>query len=211
MKEIFESLLNRVLSHGKDKDMAMMTAFRPERLESELNRLGYRGYVRAAGYWDEDSDDPAGADTEAARETDWETEAIRETKAAREEVFLILNTGNTNFEEFREDMTGLQRLYKQPRLLIRDHTCGKAYVSVTGGGTVHTGEYGLASLTADTLSVAWAETKCHSTGPFRFAECYPNDRFSVRFNEGGNFMTAMMYDANRRRLRKISGTLPLSP
>lgn len=193
-----------------------MTAFRPERLESELNRLGYRGYVRAAGYWDGDSDDPASADTEAARETDWETEAIRETKAARktestrEEVFLILNTGNTNFEEFREDMTGLQRLYKQPRLLIRNHTCGKAYISVTDGGTVHTEEYGLASLTADTLSVAWAETKCHSPGQFRFAECYPNDRFSARFNEGGNFMTAMMYDANRRRLRKTSGALPLT-
>lgn len=203
MKKGYETLINKVLSHAEDKDIAVMTAFKAKpdqnltpaentkqtnRLEADLNDLGYKGYVRAAGYWNRTSGDPGSSGTEAARE----------------EIFLILNTGNADFEEFLEDMTRLQLRYEQPHIFLWNYKYQKGVISNADGRSSPYGKYTPVSLTADTLAGIWTEMRPHGSCQFLFSECCPNARFSDRFNEGGNFMTAMMYEAKRKRLRKAS-------
>ena len=205
MKEVFEASIDtavdRVLSLMGDQDIAMITAFRTEpdsglspaentersnRLESDLNDLGYKGYVRMIGYWDRISDGSTDLDT----------------GMDREEIFLVLNVGNIGFEAFAEDMTGLQLRYGQPYIFIWNHRHQKAYVSDADGRLDDVGKTAPASLTTDALSVIWTEIKADRSRRFLLSGCYRNDGFSARFNEGGNFMTAMMYETNRKRLRK---------
>lgn len=190
--QVFESSLNRVLSHTKDKDIAMITAFRTDpklgysyndnfkrnkQLEADLNTLGYKGYVKVVGYWNETPEDP-------------------DSKPVKEETFLVLNTGNNSFDEFVKDMTGLQVRYDQQGILIWNHNDQKAYLT-DENGNINEANF-LSSISIDSLSNAWTQIKNHKIS---FSECFIDDNFSDRFNANGNFMTAMYYQTKRKSLR----------
>ena len=189
---IFESSINRVLSHAKDKDIAMITAFRTDpsfglsladnrkrnkRLEADLIDLGYRGFVKVVGYWNETPDD-------------------KNSEASKEETYLVLNVGNSSFDYFVSDMTNLQRKYKQQGIVIWKHEEQKAYLTNEQGKISKSDSF--SSIKVDSLSKAWTKIKNHN---MVFSECYVGEGFSDRYNQGGNFMTAMMYESKRNSLR----------
>lgn len=190
-QEIYESSINRILSHMEDKDMAMITAFRtdPElglsnkdneernkKLESDLNVLGYKGYTKVIGFWNETPDIP-------------------ESKPTREETFLVLNVGNRDFNEFLEDMVGLQLRYDQQGIMLWNHEDKKAYLTGESGNIVDT----LSNFSINDITKGWTQIKGHKLS---FSEAYENVSFSDTFNKGGNWITAMWHDAKRKALRK---------
>ena len=196
MKEqIKESSLNRILSHLKDKDIAMITAFRtdPElglsktanrernkKLESKLKSLGYRGFTKVVGYWNETPED-------------------KESEAVAEESYIVLNTGSS-FKDFVADMVILTKDVDDPELdqqalVIWSHEDKKAYlISNTGEVLTSFNNFDL-----DTISQGWTQIKGHK---LTFVEEALDLDFSDRFNNKGNFMIAMGYESNKKKLRK---------
>lgn len=190
MEKVFESSINRVLSHMEDKDIATITAFRTDSdlgyskkdnrnrnkdLESDLNVLGYKGYVKIVGYWDETPDDP-------------------NSEPTKEETFLVLNVGNRTFDEFKDDMVGLQLKYDQQGIVIWNHKNHKAYLTNEYGKTV--AEFN--NFNIDLISQAYSKIGNHK---LVFSECLIPEDFSDRYNRNGNYMTAMGYQAKRKSLR----------
>lgn len=193
MKQIKESNLNRILSHMKDKDIAMITAFRtdPELnlsktrnrkrnslLESKLNDLGYHGYTKIIGYWNEI---PQNDDSEAVAE----------------ESYVILNTGSS-FEDFVVDMVLLSKDVEnsgldQQAITVWDHENQKAYLIDGQGNITKT----FNDFRIDLKSQGWSQIKGHK---LTFVE-ESFDTFSDEFNKDGNFMTAMAYGSSKNKLR----------
>lgn len=198
-KQIKESNLNRILSHMEDKDIATITAFRtdPElgisnkenrkrnkKLESELNKLGYRGFTKIVGYWDERPDD-------------------KDSAPIAEESYVVLNTGNKSYEEFVVDMIylcydldGKEKLDQQS-VMIWNHEDKKAHLYDKNGNIVGT----FNSFNIDTIAQGWSQVKGHTIA---FVEESTDIRFGFtdKHNKDGNWMTAMFYDSARRKIRE---------
>ena len=188
---VFEANVNRVLSHVKDKDIAMITAFRTDpklnrslkdnraknkELESDLNLLGYKGYIKVVGYWNETPEDS-------------------ESSPTSEETFLVLNVGNKSFDDFVEDMVDLAAKYNQQGVMVWNHKENKAKIYNKQGNV----ESIFPNFSIDSMTQGWTQIKGHKIA---FNEALDNQNFSDRFNEDGNFITAMAYEALRKRLRK---------
>lgn len=189
--KISEANLSRVLNHMDDKDIAMITAFRTDpklgrtlkenrgknkQLESDLNTLGYKGYIKVIGYWDETPEDENSLPT-------------------AEETFLVLNVGNSSFEDFVEDMVDLAAKYDQQGVLIWNHKTKKANVYDKSGNITDT----FSGFSINDITQGWTQIKGHKIA---FSEALANFSFSDRFNEDGNFITAMAYDSRRRKMRR---------
>lgn len=196
MKQIKESNLNRILSHTKDKDIAVITAFRtdPElglsktrnrernkKLESKLIGAGYSGFTKVVGYWNETPED-------------------KNSVPSAEESYFVLNLGNRTYEDFVKDMIDFAKdveggTLDQQGIIVWNHEEQKAYLYDKRGNI----ESEFNNFTIDNITqIAWTQIKGHN---FSFVEeAYEN--FSDTFNKGGNFMTAMGYDSFRNKLRK---------
>lgn len=189
--KIFESSINRILSHTKDKDIAMITAFRTDpkigrsltenrienkKLESDLNLLGYKGYIKVVGYWNE-------------------TPEVQDATPVAEETFLVLNVGNSSFDDFVEDMVGLAAKYNQQGIIVWNHKENIAKLFDSIGNVVTT----FSSFNIDNIAQGWTQIKGHK---IIFNEALDNHKFSDHFNEDGNFMTAIAYESLRKRIRK---------
>lgn len=187
MTKVSESSLNRVLSHLRDRDIAMITAFRTDpslsysntenrernrELETDLNLLGYNGYTKITGYWNE-------------------TPEIKGSEPVKEESYLVLNLGSS-YTEFVEDMIGLAAKYDQQGVMIWDHDKSVANVYNATGGVVST----MSSFNLDTVSQGWTQIKGHKIA---FTEAITNKNFADSFNQGGNFITAMGINTNRKK------------
>lgn len=192
MKILNESNINRIMSHMEDKDIAMLTAFRTDpkiglskkqnrernkNLENKLSSMGYRGFTKIVGYYNETPED-------------------KDSVAVAEESYIILNTGSS-FEDFVTDMTLLSKDFNQQSIIIWSHTNQKAYLLDKQGNIVQT----FADFSIDTVSKGWSDIKGHSLA---FIEESVDIRFGFtdKFNENGNWMTAMGYDAAKNKYRK---------
>lgn len=198
MEQIKESNLNRILSHMSDKDIAMITAFRtdPElgltkrqnqkrnkKLEDKLNKMGYRGYTKVVGYWNETPED-------------------KNSKAVAEESYVVLNVGSS-FSDFVEDMVLLcldvdDNDFDQQAVMVWSHEEQKAYLYDNTGELIST----FNDFSIDTMSKGWTNIKGHN---ITFVEEAITDipfGFSENFNEGGNWLTAMGYDSERQKHRR---------
>lgn len=197
-QQIEESSLNRILSHLKDKDVAMITAFRTnpnlqlsktnnrkrnKKLEDKLKSLGYQGFTKVVGYWNETPEDDI-------------------SKAIAGESYIVLNTGSS-FEDFVVDMILLSKDvdnnpdFDQQAIVVWSHVDQKAYLISNTGDILKT----FNNFSLDSISQEWTQIKGHKLTFIE--EDINNDYFSDTFNKGGNFMTAMMYGSNRRRHRNI--------
>lgn len=192
MKILNESNINRIMSHMKDKDIAMLTAFRTDpkiglskkqnrkrnkNLENKLSSMGYRGFTKIVGYYNETPED-------------------KDSVAVAEESYIILNTGSS-FEDFVTDMTLLSKDFNQQSIVIWSHTNQKAYLLDNQGNILQT----FADFSIDTVSKGWSDIKGHN---LTFIEESVDIRFGFtdKFNENGNWMTAMGYDAAKNKYRK---------
>nr|CAI9751355.1 hypothetical protein DGKKSRWO_DGKKSRWO_CDS_0074 [uncultured phage]CAI9752241.1 hypothetical protein CVNMHQAP_CVNMHQAP_CDS_0074 [uncultured phage] len=190
MTQISESSLNRVLSHLNDRDVAMITAFRTDpslgysntenikrnkELESDLRLLGYTGYTKITGYWDETPD-------------------VENSEPTKEESYLVLNTGSSS-EEFVDDLVGLANKYDQQGVMIWDHNNKVASVYDDNKRVLAT----MSNFNIDTLSQGWTQIKGHEIA---FTEAINSSDFSDKFNQGGNFVTAMAISARKNKWRK---------
>lgn len=192
MKILNESNINRIMSHMKDKDIAMLTAFRTDpkiglskkqnrernkNLENKLSSMGYRGFTKIVGYYNETPED-------------------KDSAAVAEESYIILNTGSS-FEDFVTDMTLLSKDFNQQSIVIWSHANQKAYLLDNQGNILQT----FADFSIDTVSKGWSDIKGHN---LTFIEESVDIRFGFtdKFNENGNWMTAMGYDAAKNKYRK---------
>lgn len=192
MKILNESNINRIMSHMKDKDIAMLTAFRTDpkiglskkqnrernkNLENKLSSMGYRGFTKIVGYYNETPED-------------------KDSAAVAEESYIILNTGSS-FEDFVTDMTLLSKDFNQQSIVIWSHANQKAYLLDSQGNILQT----FADFSIDTVSKGWSDIKGHN---LTFIEESVDIRFGFtdKFNENGNWMTAMGYDAAKNKYRK---------
>lgn len=192
MKILNESNINRIMSHMKDKDIAMLTAFRTDpkiglskkqnrernkNLENKLSSMGYRGFTKIVGYYNETPED-------------------KDSAAVAEESYIILNTGSS-FEDFVTDMALLSKDFNQQSLVIWNHANQKAYLLDNQGNILQT----FADFSIDTVSKGWSDIKGHN---LTFIEESVDIRFGFtdKFNENGNWMTAMGYDAAKNKYRK---------
>lgn len=192
MKILNESNINRIMSHMKDKDIAMLTAFRTDpkiglskkqnrernkNLENKLSSMGYRGFTKIVGYYNETPED-------------------KDSDAVAEESYIILNTGSS-FEDFVTDMTLLSKDFNQQSIVIWSHANQKAYLLDNQGNILQT----FADFSIDTVSKGWSDIKGHN---LTFIEESVDIRFGFtdKFNENGNWMTAMGYDAAKNKYRK---------
>lgn len=192
MKILNESNINRIMSHMKDKDIAMLTAFRtdPElglskkqnrernkNLENKLSSMGYRGFTKIIGYYNETPED-------------------KDSVAEAEESYIILNTGSS-YDDFTADMISLSKDFNQQSIVVWNHENQKAYLLDNQGNILQT----FNDFSIDTISKGWSDIKGHN---LTFIEESTNIRFGFtdRFNDGGNWMTAMGYEAAKNKYRK---------
>lgn len=193
-EQIKESKLNRILSHMKNKDIATITAFRtdPElkfskkinrernrKLESELKDLGYAGFIKILGYWDETPDDT-------------------NSKPIVEESYIVLNTGS-KFVDFATDMILLckdvdNKNYDQQAVMIWDHESEKAYLYDNQGNILST----FNNFVLDNVSQAWSQIDKHK---LTFVEESVSENYSEVFNHNGNWLTAMGIENNKNKFR----------
>lgn len=197
-QQIEESNLNRILSHLKDKDVAMITTFRTnpdlqlsktnnrkrnKKLEDKLKSLGYQGFTKVVGHWNETPKDDI-------------------SKAIAEESYIVLNTGSS-FKDFVVDMILLSKDvdnnpdFDQQAIVVWSHVDQKAYLISSTGDILTT----FNNFSLDSISQEWTQIKGHKLTFIE--EDINSDYFSDTFNKGGNFMTAMMYSSNRRKHRNI--------
>lgn len=199
MKEIQESNLNRIMQHMQSKDIATITAFRTDsdvgfskahnrernkKLESKLNAMGYKGFIKIVGYWNERPDDV-------------------KSEPIAEESYVVLNTGS-NFIDFAYDMIMCcQDIegngFDQQAVMVWSHEDQKAYLYDKDGNTLAT----FNNFNIDNVNQAWSQIKGHK---LTFVEESINEDYSDSFNKGGNFMTAMMYQSNKNKFRSEKKT-----
>lgn len=174
----------------QDKDIATITAFRTDpdlgfskkvnrernkKLESQLNSMGYRGFIKIVGYWSEDG----------------------ETIIA-EESYVVLNAGSS-FEDFANDMILLckdvdNNNYDQQAVMVWNHNEKLAYLFDSKGNVIDV----FNNFKIDNVSQAWSQIKNHK---LTFVEESVNNEFSDIFNKGGNWLTAMSIDNKRKKFR----------
>lgn len=192
MEQIKESNINRILSHMKDKDIATITAFRtdPELefsktknkernkvLEEKLKSMGYKGFTKIVGYWDETP-----------------TPEDENSKAVAKESYFVLNTGST-LEGFITDMISLMKDvenkgFDQQAIVVWSHKDQEAYLFDKNGNILRT----FNNFNIDTVSQGWSQIKGHK---LTFVEESFSD-FEDSFNKNGNWMSAMGYKARKK-------------
>lgn len=192
MKILNESNINRIMSHMKDKDIAMLTAFRTDpkfglskkqnrernkNLENKLSSMGYRGFTKIVGYYNETPED-------------------KDSVAEAEESYIVLNTGSS-YDDFTADMISLSKDFNQQSIVIWSHENQKAYLLDNQGNVLQT----FNDFSIDNISKGWSNIKGHN---ITFVEESVDIRFGFtdKFNDGGNWMTAMGYDAAKNKYRK---------
>lgn len=180
------------MSHMKDKDIAMLTAFRTDpkfglskkqnrernkNLENKLSSMGYRGFTKIVGYYNETPED-------------------KDSVVEAEESYIVLNTGSS-YADFTTDMVSLSKDFNQQSIVVWNHENQKAYLLDNQGNALQT----FNDFSIDTISKGWSDIKGHN---LTFIEESANIRFGFtdRFNDGGNWMTAMGYEAAKNKYRK---------
>lgn len=199
MIKIEESNLNRILQHMENMDIATITAFRTDsdlgfsktknrernkKLESELKALGYSGFTKILGYWNERPNDP-------------------DSVAIAEESYVVLNTASS-YEDFVLDMIYLCKdvddsIFDQQAVMIWNHKTKLATLYDNKGNELET----FNDFKIDNISQAWSQIGNHKltfTNISRIEE-FVDVEFSDVYNKGGNWMTAMGHAGRRSKIR----------
>lgn len=140
-KPVDEASLNQMLSYMENNDIAAISSIRsnPEssfyirinkdknnKLEDELNYLGYNGFIKVAVYWDKPLNNP-------------------NYRPIAEESYIVLNSGSS-FIDFATDTILMSKYadtknYDTQVILVWDHRDKKAYLYDTNGNVINTTTY----------------------------------------------------------------------